>query len=101
PDEALFVLLACEGQGKSDQRRIFDPSSLKARPGLVNQLPNAADDVDTVLKILKASNPRFVNPVGSGIVCTTEGDLVKHAFDGLRSDLKVNGYKPSQVMALK
>ena len=93
--------MACEGQGKSDAKRIFSPNDLKGRPGIVNQLSEGADSVDEHLKTLMASSPRFINKIGQRIQCTTEGDIVKHAFDGLRSDLKLCGFKPSQVLSLQ
>lgn len=83
--EELFVLMACEGLGKSRQLRVFPRAALR-KPSVDGWLRQRNVTLDQVVKALLRKG--FLNPVGRGkLVCTDDGDLVKHAFNDLKNDL--------------
>lgn len=87
-DEELFVLMACEGIGKSRQLRVFARQALR-KPSVQGPLSERGHEVGDVIDALIGKG--FLNRVGTKkLVCTDDGDLVKHAFNDLRDELVLN-----------
>lgn len=77
--------MACEGVGKSPQFRVFARAALK-KPSVEGRLKQRDFDLSDVVGELVAKS--FLNRVGTKkLVCTDDGDLVKHAFNDLKDEL--------------
>jgi len=77
-DEALFVLMACEGVSKSRTLRVFSEKALD-RPSVTRHLAGKGGLKEAVHDLL-AKN--LLDRAGRGrVACTNDGNLVKHAFN--------------------
>ncbi len=86
---ALFVLMQCESIPKRGRSRVFGIRWLQ-RPSTLE--PLSLHRLALRDAITELAGCGLVRRVGrSQLICTTEGDLVKHCFNDLLADAKVNG----------
>jgi hypothetical protein len=91
-DAEIFVLMACEGVGKSPLLRVF-PRRVLRRPSVVKPLKAVGVDVDEVVHSL-VEKGHLKQAGRNWLAATPRGNVVKHAFDRLRNDLVLDGKLP-------
>lgn len=90
-DDELFVLLASEGMGKGKHVRVFHEDNLK-KPSVERQLRDGTG-IREVLKSLV--NKGFLEARGrKRYEASSQGNMVKHAFDDLRDCLILESENP-------
>jgi len=84
--------MSCLGVGKGDQSRVFSKRQLR-RESVLRPLRKEALEFEDVLRELVAAG--MLSRLGPNrLMCTTDGDLVKHNYNDLWDLLKLHGTTP-------
>lgn len=88
-DAEIFVLMACEGVGKSNSLRVFSERGL-AKPSVLKPLSAKGVALDSVIRSLIEKG--FLLRAGRGrLSSTSDGNIVKHECDRLRNEMVLGG----------
>lgn len=96
-DTALFVLIAAQGRGKSDDLRVFSDEDLQH---LRRELERKGTTIEkAVRELVQAGLVRRVGP--KRLMCTGDGNAVKHPYRALRNALALmRRLSPAQKASL-